>query len=134
MATGREESDGRVVPKDRRKLDVTAEEQRGGKATTASEQARQLELFRETADSPEGADDIVLDELDRELEQRGHRFVRYADDCNAYVNSERSGQRVSWTEASRCACRSGVSAASMRASESLPRASGDSRCATVYAG
>ena len=37
---------------------------------------------------------IVLDELDRELEQRGHHFVRYADDCNVYVSSERSGQRV----------------------------------------
>jgi RNA-directed DNA polymerase len=37
---------------------------------------------------------IVLDELDRELERRGHRFVRYADDCNVYVRSERSGQRV----------------------------------------
>jgi group II intron reverse transcriptase/maturase len=37
---------------------------------------------------------IVLDELDRELEERGHRFVRYADDCNIYVRSERSGQRV----------------------------------------
>jgi group II intron reverse transcriptase/maturase len=37
---------------------------------------------------------IVLDELDWELEQRGHRFVRYADDCNIYVRSERAGQRV----------------------------------------
>ncbi len=37
---------------------------------------------------------IVLDELDAELEQRGHRFVRYADDCNVYVRSERAGQRV----------------------------------------
>jgi RNA-directed DNA polymerase len=37
---------------------------------------------------------VVLDELDRELEERGHRFVRYADDCNIYVRSERSGQRV----------------------------------------
>src|SRR5262245_26786333 len=37
---------------------------------------------------------IVLDELDRELERRGHRFVRYADDCNIYVRTERSGQRV----------------------------------------
>jgi RNA-directed DNA polymerase len=37
---------------------------------------------------------IVLDELDRELEKRGHRFVRYADDCNIYVRSERAGQRV----------------------------------------
>ena len=37
---------------------------------------------------------VVLDELDRELERRGHRFVRYADDCNIYVRSERAGQRV----------------------------------------
>jgi len=36
----------------------------------------------------------VLDELDQELERRGHRFVRYADDCNIYVRSERAGQRV----------------------------------------
>src|ERR1700726_3962487 len=36
---------------------------------------------------------LVLDELDRELERRGHRFVRYADDCNIYVGSERAGQR-----------------------------------------
>jgi RNA-directed DNA polymerase len=34
---------------------------------------------------------LVLDELDRELERRGHRFVRYADDCNIYVRSERAG-------------------------------------------
>jgi RNA-directed DNA polymerase len=37
---------------------------------------------------------LVLDELDRELGRRGHRFVRYADDCNIYVRSERAGQRV----------------------------------------
>jgi len=37
---------------------------------------------------------IVLDELDRELERRGHRFVRYADDCNIYVRSYRAGDRV----------------------------------------
>src|SRR5260221_6779340 len=37
---------------------------------------------------------IVLDELDRELSERGHRFVRYADDANIYVRSERAGQRV----------------------------------------
>jgi len=37
---------------------------------------------------------LALDELDRELERRGHRFVRYADDCNIYVRSERAGQRV----------------------------------------
>ena len=37
---------------------------------------------------------IVLDELDWELDRRGHRFVRYADDCNIFVKSERAGQRV----------------------------------------
>ena len=37
---------------------------------------------------------ILLDDLDKELEKRGHRFVRYADDCNVYVRSERAGQRV----------------------------------------
>jgi RNA-directed DNA polymerase len=37
---------------------------------------------------------VLLDELDRELQQRGHRFVRYADDCNIYVRSRRAGQRV----------------------------------------
>ena len=37
---------------------------------------------------------LVLDELDRQLEKRGHRFVRYADDCNVYVRSERAGLRV----------------------------------------
>ena len=37
---------------------------------------------------------IVLDELDWELDRRGHRFVRYADDENIYVSSERAGQRV----------------------------------------
>jgi RNA-directed DNA polymerase len=37
---------------------------------------------------------VVLDALDRELERRGHRFVRYADDSNIYVRSERAGQRV----------------------------------------
>ena len=37
---------------------------------------------------------IVLDELDRELERRGHSFVRYADDCNIYASSRRSAERV----------------------------------------
>jgi RNA-directed DNA polymerase len=37
---------------------------------------------------------LVLDELDRQLERRGHRFVRYADDSNIYVRSQRAGQRV----------------------------------------
>jgi RNA-directed DNA polymerase len=37
---------------------------------------------------------ILLDELDKELERRGHTFCRYADDCNIYVSSERAGERV----------------------------------------
>jgi len=37
---------------------------------------------------------ILLDELDRELERRGHMFARYADDCNVYVRSKRAGERV----------------------------------------
>ena len=37
---------------------------------------------------------LLLDELDKELEKRGLRFARYADDCNIYVRSERAGQRV----------------------------------------
>ncbi|MBV8470933.1 MAG: group II intron reverse transcriptase/maturase [Burkholderiaceae bacterium] len=37
---------------------------------------------------------LMLDDLDRELERRGLHFVRYADDCNVYVRSERAGQRV----------------------------------------
>jgi RNA-directed DNA polymerase len=37
---------------------------------------------------------ILLDDLDKELERRGHRFCRYADDCNVYVKSRRAGERV----------------------------------------
>ena len=37
---------------------------------------------------------ILLDELDKELEKRGHRFCRYADDCNVYAQSKRAGDRV----------------------------------------
>ena len=37
---------------------------------------------------------ILLDELDKELERRGHKFCRYADDCNIYVQSRSSGERV----------------------------------------
>ena len=37
---------------------------------------------------------IVLDELDKELEKRGHKFVRYADDCNIYVKTRKAGERV----------------------------------------
>ena len=37
---------------------------------------------------------VLLDEADKELEKRGHAFVRYADDCNVYVRSRRAGERV----------------------------------------
>jgi group II intron reverse transcriptase/maturase len=37
---------------------------------------------------------VLLDEVDQELERRGHRFVRYADDCNVYVRSQKAGVRV----------------------------------------
>jgi len=57
MAKGREKSDDRVVPKAPRKNgESAAVEQCGGKAVTANEQAKQLEMFGETADSPQGAD------------------------------------------------------------------------------
>jgi group II intron reverse transcriptase/maturase len=37
---------------------------------------------------------VLLDEVDRELERQGHRFARYADDCNVYVRSQKAGERV----------------------------------------
>ena len=37
---------------------------------------------------------LVLDDLDKELARRGHRFCRYADDCNIYARSRRAGERV----------------------------------------
>jgi retron-type reverse transcriptase len=37
---------------------------------------------------------VLLDEVDKELERRGHCFVRYADDCNVYVRSQKAGERV----------------------------------------
>jgi RNA-directed DNA polymerase len=57
-------------------------------------------MEQRTAGTPQGGplspllSNIVLDELDRELERRGHRFCRYADDCNIYVRSEEAGKRV----------------------------------------
>ncbi len=37
---------------------------------------------------------ILLDELDKELERRGHSFCRYADDCNIYVSSQKAGEHL----------------------------------------
>jgi RNA-directed DNA polymerase len=57
-------------------------------------------VSQRTEGTPQGSplspllSNIVLDELDKELEVRGHRFVRYADDCSIYVKSEKSGLRV----------------------------------------
>jgi RNA-directed DNA polymerase len=57
-------------------------------------------VLHSTEGAPQGGplspllSNIVLDELDKELEKRGHKFVRYADDCNIYVQSRKAGERV----------------------------------------
>ena len=58
-------------------------------------------VVRETEEgTPQGGplspllSNVMLDDLDQELEQRGHKFVRYADDCNIYVKTPRAGERV----------------------------------------
>ena len=57
-------------------------------------------VSQRTEGTPQGSplspllSNIILDELDKELSSRGHSFVRYADDCSIYVNSEKSAQRV----------------------------------------
>lgn len=57
-------------------------------------------IEQRTAGTPQGGplspllSNIVLDELDKELEGRGHKFCRYADDCNIYVKSRKAGERV----------------------------------------
>jgi group II intron reverse transcriptase/maturase len=57
-------------------------------------------VFPRTEGTPQGGplspllSNILLSELDRELERRGHAFCRYADDCNIYVKSQRAGERV----------------------------------------
>lgn len=63
--------------------------------------AMEHEALHETVEGvPQGGplspllSNLILDRLDRELEQRGHRFVRYADDSNVYVRSKRAGYRV----------------------------------------
>jgi len=48
---------------------------------------------------------LLLDDLDKEVESRGHRFVRYADDCNIYVRSKRAGVRVMESVSRFLACR-----------------------------
>lgn len=57
-------------------------------------------VYKTTKGTPQGGplspllSNIMLDDLDKELEERGHAFCRYADDCNIYVKSKRSGERV----------------------------------------
>jgi group II intron reverse transcriptase/maturase len=57
-------------------------------------------ISQQTEGTPQGSplspllSNIVLDELDKELERRGHQFCRYADDCNIYVKSQKAGERV----------------------------------------
>ena len=57
-------------------------------------------VIHSTEGTPQGGplspllSNVVLHELDKELEKRNHRFVRYADDCNIYVKSQRAGERV----------------------------------------
>jgi hypothetical protein len=57
-------------------------------------------VSQRTEGTPQGSplspllSNIVLDELDKELEKRGHQFCRYADDCNIYVRTLKSGERV----------------------------------------
>jgi len=60
-------------------------------------------VSQRTEGTPQGSplfpllSNIVLDELDRELERRGHCFVRYADDCNIFVRSQKADERVMQT-------------------------------------
>ena len=57
-------------------------------------------VMRRTQGTPQGGPlspllaNVLLDEVDRELERRGHRFARYADDCNVFVRSQKAGERV----------------------------------------
>src|SRR5205807_10583057 len=79
-------ADGRVLRLIERYLKAGAMDARAFRATTEG--------------TPQGGPlspllaNLLLDELDRELERRGHRFVRYADDCNIYVQSLVAGERV----------------------------------------
>jgi RNA-directed DNA polymerase len=81
-------------------LTLTGEARAAGREETESSGARNGLVSPSVEGTPQGGplspllSNLVLDELDRELERRGHRYVRYADDCNIYLRSERAGQRV----------------------------------------
>ena len=89
MTKGREKSDGRVVPQGRRKTVPTARSGRGGKAITASKQVGQLELFRATADSPQGAE---AEEMAAEMVMAAYDSPTYPD--SSTFDERRSGERV----------------------------------------
>ena len=73
---------------------VTSRSEKSAEAVVAAGLERRAERVGEpTAMSPLLAN-VLLDEVDRALETRGHRFVRYADDCNVYVRSRRAGEQV----------------------------------------
>jgi RNA-directed DNA polymerase len=79
--------------KDKRVLKVIRGYLEAGVMTGGLEEAR-------TEGTPQGGplspllSNVLLDELDKELERRGHKFCRYADDCNIYVKSRKAGERV----------------------------------------
>ncbi|MCB9331857.1 MAG: hypothetical protein H6574_12315 [Lewinellaceae bacterium] len=99
---------GEVLRQDKPRPPDEPPEERGRRQTAATPDKQLLESgpdvgrLEGTTQSrhPQGGplspllSNIVLDELDRELENRGHKFCRYADDCNIYVRSEEAGKRV----------------------------------------
>ena len=74
---------------------------------------------------------LLLDDLDKELERRGHRFCRYADDCNIYVRSQAAGERVMASVTSFLEASSGSRSTGRRAL--LPRSGSVSSSATGWA-
>jgi hypothetical protein len=110
--SGERRSDGCVVPQARRKQRDRGTGGGSGPGKAAGEggweerenqmsNGGEVDQFHESVEgTPQGGplspllSNLVLDELDRELERRSHGFVRYADDCNISVRSERAGQRV----------------------------------------
>src|SRR5258708_4713994 len=82
--------DGLVSPVD----EGTPDQRRRSLPTLSRDKDNNASAHRASGPLSPLLSNIVLDELDRELERRGHRFARYADDCNIYVRSLRAGQRV----------------------------------------
>jgi RNA-directed DNA polymerase len=73
---------------------------------------------------------LLLDDLDKELERRGHRFCRYADDCNIYVRTRPAGER-SWHR-SRPSWKAGCGSRSTARRAPLPRSGNASSSATAW--